>query len=236
MISYLPLELIKIMNAMSKISDVGFVYLVQVIRHGKKYLFKFGKTKKIATRFSNSDYSGHIVCYYLSRVKDCTNVEIKIKKAFKEIFTKADFGNEYYYGDPKIMVATINKIIDENNQRILDECDMTAFLKLAYNAEKLTTNLDFNNVIFDETKLMDGTDSITTKVVTIDDDKKDNEHIDSIDIIANIDNDSDDFEKLEKDINSNDVIDNDSDDCEKLGKNVDKKMCTYQILFLWPKK
>jgi hypothetical protein len=100
------------------IMELQYVYLLQEREFikTKENIYKVGKTKKENhTRFNQ--YPKGSVLLFQMICNNCSNIENKMVKAFKQKFIlRKDIGNEYFEGSYKTMINTIYNIIKEEEE------------------------------------------------------------------------------------------------------------------------
>jgi len=97
----------------------GFIYLVQEREHvtAKRRTYKFGKTIQAPNNYLERVRSGYKKGSLILLERYCdagavTEIENKIKEAFKERFVQHQDGHEHFNGESDTMIRIINSIMD----------------------------------------------------------------------------------------------------------------------------
>lgn len=102
----------------------NYIYIIYLSTIGQsgELIFKFGKTHDIFHRFFG--YPKNSVLLYCCRVIDCHWVESEIYIFFKQNFEQmVNLGREYFRGDIKNIIGSIDRLIDHMGQRMYqNEC------------------------------------------------------------------------------------------------------------------
>lgn len=230
---------IKRMDKIEVFESYEYVYLLQTPELRNTKIFKFGKTTNLMTRYKG--YPQDTVIYFVCRVSNCHHVENEILRLFKLQFIPAKTcGREYYKGDLKSMIKTINQIIDDLHVKVDDDEEMGKFLKRCYKSYiKIRIG---DKAIDDYTKQQGDIDNLEIN--------NDGDTIDSLidnDINDDLSNISDDIESDNSDIEEEEIDEKIKpkrehifvcDECDKeftakhnLRNHVVKKLCKITNYF-----
>ena len=109
----------------TKQKKFGYIYLLREreFLHKNENVFKYGKTctseaTLILPRLKNYKQGSELLMIRQVPVQEVDEIKKHITNRFKAIFTKHDDGNEYFIGDPNLMIDEIFNIINSKLQTL----------------------------------------------------------------------------------------------------------------------